>query len=81
MPLPLSLVAQALKELDSTVCYCGNEKLKGSSFCKRCYFSLPKKTQGELWKRVSDGYAEVYDEAKDFLRIEANIVPNKRLLP
>lgn len=81
MPLPLSLVAQALQDLDSTTCYCGNEKGKGKSFCKRCYFSLPKKIQHDLYKHISEGYAEVYDEAKDFLRIEANIVPNKRLLP
>lgn len=81
MSLPLSLLAQALKELDGEVCYCGAEKKKGRSFCSRCYFSLPKRLQSALYKHISEGYAEVYDEAKDFLRIEANIVPNKRLLP
>jgi len=71
----LSLVQEALKELDGTVCYCGAAKAKGKSFCNRCYFSLPPKLQRALYKHISEGYAEIWDEARDFLRIEANIPP------
>lgn len=78
--MSLSLIQQALQELDGTVCYCGAEKKKGQSFCKRCYFSLPKNMQRDLYKHISEGYAEIYDSAKDFLRIEANIAP-KRATP
>ena len=71
----LSLVQIALQELDGTVCYCGARKSKGKSFCARCFFSLPKKMQGDLYKHISDGYAEIWDEARDFLRVQANIPP------
>lgn len=71
----LSLVQEALKELDSTICYCGAEKPKGRSFCRRCYFSLSPQMQRDLYKHISDGYAEIWDSARDFLRIEANIPP------
>ncbi len=67
-----SLAQQALKDLDGTTCYCGAEKPKGHAFCRPCYFSLPPRLRQDLYKGISAGYAEAYDEAKDFLRIETD---------
>jgi len=67
-----SLEKQALEELDGKTCYCGAEKKAGQSFCSRCYFSLPKETQRALYRHISEGYAGIYDEAKDWLRINTD---------
>ena len=65
-----SLITIARDELDSDVCAaCGGEKKKRQSFCRQCYFSLPKAMQMSLYKPFSEGYAEIYDEAKDWLKI------------
>ncbi len=68
MALSESLQQQALRELGSQSCVCGNEKKKGESFCRQCYFGLPKGLRNRLYRTFSEGYPEIYDEAKDWLR-------------
>ena len=72
MALSESLVDIALRELGSNVCICGAEKRPQQSFCRPCYFALPRRMQSELYKPMSEGYAEIYDEAKDYLKIETD---------
>ncbi len=69
MPLSESLEQQALRELKSENCAaCERPKESGQSFCKSCYFSLPPRTRNALYAAMSDGYASIYDEAKEDLR-------------
>ena len=69
MPLSENLEQQALRELKSETCAaCDKPKMSGHSFCKSCYFALPEKTRHLLYTPMSDGYATIYDEAKDDLR-------------
>jgi hypothetical protein len=63
-----SLVQTAIRELGLEQCICGAHKERRQSFCKRCYFALPQKLRSDLYKPLSDGYAEIYDEAKDWLQ-------------
>lgn len=67
-----SLSAIAWDDLFSEVCICGQKKQKRQSFCRSCYFELPQNLRMNLYKSMSDGYAEVYDEAKDYLKNETN---------
>lgn len=52
-----------VRELRGALCHCGKPKTPGHSFCLRCYKSLPRKTQTDLYKRVGEGYEEAYDAA------------------
>lgn len=72
-----SLVATALRELDSTTCACGGQKRRGNSFCLTCYYALPQELRQRLYKALSDGYAQAYDEAKDWLRINTERIPRQ----
>lgn len=63
-----SLEHQAVRELAGEQCECGGMKRKMQSFCSRCYFKLSKKTQRALYTPFSEGYAEIYDRAKEELR-------------
>ena len=63
-----SLRHQALRELQSAQCVCGARKRQAQSFCRDCYFKLSKKTQFALYTPFSEGYAEIYDRAKEELR-------------
>lgn len=70
--MKLSLVQQALAELHATRCYCGAGKSSGKSFCGKCYYSLPKQTQRDLYKHINEGYANIYDDAKEWLRLNTD---------
>ena len=72
-----SLVQTALRELSSLTCGCGEPKLRNRSFCSGCYFALPPNLRGSLYKTILDGYAEAYDEAKDWLRINTERLTGK----
>ena len=72
-----SMVQIALKELEAEKCVCGAEKQKRQSFCRKCYLALPQKLRSELYKPMSDGYAEVHEEAKDWLRINTDRLNKK----
>lgn len=68
----LSLVQQAMAELEANRCYCGAAKVAKKSFCGTCYYSLPRETQRALYKSFSDGYAQIYDDAKEWLRLNTD---------
>lgn len=67
-----SLRQIAWDDLFSEKCICGNKKQVKQSFCKTCYFELPQNMRYNLYKTFDDGYAEIYDEAKDYLKNETN---------
>ncbi len=67
-----SLIQTALRELDSEICLCGKRKKKRESFCRDCYFSLPQGLRNRLYRTMSEGYAEIYDLAKDYLKYETD---------
>jgi hypothetical protein len=68
-PLTPSLHQLAVEALDSRACLCGAKKDRGNSFCHGCYFALPKEMRNALYRALRDGYAEAWDEARDWLRI------------
>lgn len=67
-----SLEAQARTALISEKCECGQPKVKRQSFCRACYFELPMTMRSNLYKPFSDGYAEIWSEAKDYLHQQTN---------
>lgn len=79
MALTESLKAQAERELHETRCACGAAKERGKSFCWGCYVPLRFDLKRGLTRSLNDGYAEAYDEAKDFLRIETDRLNQKPL--
>ena len=59
----------ARDSLDSTECpHCHNSKESGQSFCRRCYFALPKNLRMALYKTFSEGYVDHWDEAREWLK-------------
>ncbi len=72
MALSESLTDIAIRELASIVCICGGSKREKQSFCWGCYQALPVRLRSRLYMTYSAGYAELYDEAKDFLKIETD---------
>ena len=58
---------ELVAELAGVDCRCGAVKERGQTFCKRCYFRLPKHLQTRLYRRVGDGYEEAYSAATEFL--------------
>ena len=56
-----------LEELKSEECFCGKTKKSGMSFCYKCYSSLSKDMQRDLYQRIGDGYGEAYDKAVEWL--------------
>jgi hypothetical protein len=49
-----------VRELRGSVCRCGGVKNKGETFCKACYFALPRPMHQRLYDYVGDGYEEAY---------------------
>jgi hypothetical protein len=70
-PLTKSLRQLAVEDLYSTRCACGGAKLSGQSFCHACFRELPPRMRNALYVACSVTYADAWDEAKDYLRIEA----------
>ena len=56
-----------LKELRSEECFCGRSKMPGHSFCYKCYRSLPRDMQRDLYQPLWDGYMEAYEAAVKYL--------------
>jgi len=75
MALSESLIDIALRELDSTTCVCGEGKKRKESFCRKCYFALPRGLRNRLYLTISDGYAEIYDQCKDWLKENTERIP------
>jgi len=68
MPLSESLVDEAWRVLMDDRCVCGARKRQRMSFCFPCYSVLPAKMKRDLYKTFSEGYAEIWDEARCYLR-------------
>jgi len=69
-----SLAAEAIRETDGAECAaCGSPKRRGHAFCPSCFHALPGDLRRALWKTISEGYALAYDEAKQWLRVNAKI--------
>jgi hypothetical protein len=67
--LSKSLKTLALESLRSDECpACLGHKEPGKSFCFGCYKLLPEKVKRDLYKGINDGYAEIWDEAKEILK-------------
>lgn len=73
-----SLKDIAFRELQSDVCACGNVKKKNQSFCYPCFSQLPARMRSSLWRSLNDGYPEVHDAAKTFLRAETSRLDGKK---
>jgi hypothetical protein len=56
-----------VEELRGTTCRCGNHKAHVQTFCRECYYSLPKRLRAALYHLIGDGYEEAYDAATTFL--------------
>jgi hypothetical protein len=69
MALSESLIVRAIRELDGTECVCGKKKDSGRPLCQYCYLALPTEMRAQLNKTIREGFPEVYDGAKDWLRI------------
>lgn len=65
MTEPVTLALAALK---SETCACGGEKPRRTSFCKKCYVLLPQKLRNQLYEPFSEGYADHYVEAIEWLK-------------
>lgn len=70
-----SLAQEALRELRSDRCVCRRAKKPKESFCSGCYFALPPAMRKTLYRMMSEGYAEHWDEARDWLRINTERIP------
>lgn len=56
-----------IRELAGTTCQCGYQKQARQTFCKGCYFALPRPMRQSLYRQIGNGYEKAYDEAKRFL--------------
>jgi hypothetical protein len=74
-----SLLEEAKRILFSDTCVCGKPKVKNQSFCRGCYFALPGRLRSELYKSFSDGYAEIWDEAREYIKNETDRMSAGRL--
>lgn len=54
-------------ELFGTRCLCGSAKESRQTFCRRCYFRLPKELRIALYRRLGHGYEDAYQRAAKFL--------------
>ena len=68
MALTESLQDEAWRVLMDARCVCGARKQARHSFCFACYSALPAKMKRDLDKPFSEGYAEIWDEARCYLR-------------
>lgn len=64
---PGQLLRLALHELRGVTCRCGAPKITMQTFCRRCYYSLPRQNQRALYQRVGEGYEAAYLQAIEFL--------------
>ena len=65
-----SLIARAARMLQETNCpACGRKKDGGRPLCRVCFYRLPQEKRWEMGKTFSEGFAEAYDEALEWLRV------------
>lgn len=54
---------ELVRELAGNRCQCGLTKNKGQTFCRHCYFKLPRDICLTLYRRIGEGYEEAYQAA------------------
>lgn len=54
-------------ELLGTQCRCGATKAKRTSFCRKCFYTLPRERRDALYQRVGQGYEQAYEAACEYL--------------
>lgn len=64
---PGALLRLVIHELAGIVCRCGRPKQERQTFCRKCYYSLPRPQQRALYQRVGEGYEAAYVKAVEFL--------------
>jgi hypothetical protein len=66
---------QAVQDLQSDTCKCGQKKRKYQSFCSVCYFHLPAQMRQNLYYGVGSGYEEAFTAAAEWLAANKNRAP------
>lgn len=70
----LMTTKEAIEQLQSNDCRCGNEKKSGQSFCSWCYRSLPRAIRNALYNHIGCGYEQAYQLAcKTLDEMEAQV--------
>ena len=54
---------ELIDELNGTLCQCGGGKARKQTFCRKCYFGLPKLMRQALYRRIGSGYEAAYADA------------------
>ena len=67
------LANRLVKELVGTKCTCGAQKRSKQTFCRNCYYSLPRDTRNSLYNRIGEGYEEAYLNAVEILKEKGEI--------
>jgi len=68
-----------IASLRSTVCpACGGEKASRQSFCRNCYFVLPRHRRTSLYKRVGQGYESAFHAALQELNVDTPTWPDEK---
>lgn len=62
-----------IQELVGTTCRCGGPKPSRSTFCRKCYCTLPVKQRREIYSRVGEGYEQAYATSVEMLRERGRI--------
>lgn len=64
----MSNARELIIELNGELCRCGKTKASGQTFCRRCYFALPRPMRSALYRRVGAGYEAAYAAAANHLQ-------------
>ncbi len=64
MTIPAALL---VSELNGRECRCGHPKKARQTFCRDCYYRLPRAMRQALYDLVGNGYEEAYEQAAGFL--------------
>lgn len=58
---------ELVRELRGEICRCGQPKASRQTFCRDCYYALPRHLRNDLYKPLGSGYAEAYQAAAEEL--------------
>ena len=62
-----SIANLLIVELAGTRCRCGRPKLPKQTFCRQCFFKLPRELRRAVYARVGNGYEIAYVRSVRFL--------------
>lgn len=52
----------------SKICICGQTKIGGKPFCRKCFSLLPSGLKTALSNQLLEGFIQAFDDAKEKLR-------------